>query len=126
MQSSEQVIKVTRPTENMARQPSASVQRFNFMTNPEGQDILAGFSSHTALTNITYRPAQNSSGAQAPPLLALSADTSWPSNQATVRGNMQLPVPGHTLFQPHLCYGYMPPYHGLMNAPYSDYVSFGK
>lgn len=125
MQSSEQANKVTRPAESMARHTLASGQRFNIMNNSEGQEMLTGFSAHTTLANLTYRPTQGTSGAQGP-LLAISADSSWPSNQPTVRGNMQLSVPGHTLLQPHLCYGYMPAYHSFMNGPYSDYVSFGE
>lgn len=125
MQSSEQAVKVSRPTESIPRHTLSSGQRLNHASNPESQDQVTGFSAHSSLTNITYRPTQSSSGAPAP-VFAITTDSSWPGNQTPVRGNVQFSVPGHAMFQPHMCYGYMPSYHGFMNAPYNDYITFGK
>ena len=125
MENSDHANKVDRPTESMARHLLTAGQRLNLVNNPEGQDMLAGISAHSSLGNITYRHTQSSSAPQAS-VFAIAQDASWTSNQPAVRGNMQLSVPGHALLQPHLCYGYVPPYHGFMNAPYNDYITFGK
>ena len=125
MQSSEQTTKPSRPAENATRQALASSQRLNLVGNAEAQDLVTGFSAQATLTNISYRPTQSSSGAPAP-VFAITTDSSWPGSQTPVRGNVQFSVPGHAMFQPHMCYGYMPSYHGFMNTPYNDYIAFGR
>lgn len=79
--------------------------------------------ANQTMNNVICRPAQLANVQQQSNGLALP-EASWLGSQQNARGNIQLSGP--SVFQPHLCYGYVPAYHGFVSGSCADYLTFGK
>ena len=88
------------------------------------QSLEPNLHAPTAVSSALSKSTQSSTGSQLPGL-AMQQDATWMSNQQSGRG-VQISLQGHHFFQPHLCYGYMPPYHSFMNGACGDYITFGE
>ena len=113
-------INTQRCTENIEQQQKCTVAA----TSTNASQVSTKLPTQPSIASVLCRPGQMHTPSQLPGISL--QETSWMGNQSQSRAGLQLQIPGHSFYQPPMCYGYFPTYHGFLNNTFTEYLAMGK